>query len=176
MTDAITQEATIIRAVELPQALKKVVEARIKERTERARERAVGTIKNYMEYMAEATERLTKAKETTEKEVKEWAETITRLKEAGFKPETDEWSQDIVVNTKEGRLADLARAIGPLNPNSVDKEIHDAEKKLVRVSIYGLHAKNVKVIYIHKLRETDRCKIVTELIPAKVEHKLVCDV
>jgi hypothetical protein len=167
---------TDTRAVELPQALKKLAEGRVRLLTKRLRECAVGSIRTYTEYLTEAAEKLSKAEETATKEVQEWAENITRLKEAGFKPETNDWDLDIVVNINERRLPDVARAIGPLNEESIDKSLHDHTKGLVKVRIYGLKVRNVKVVYIHKLKPTDRCKIVEELVPAKVEHRLVCDV
>lgn len=164
------------RAVEIPASIRKLADARFKQVEEENRSSAIRSIRYHVESATEATDRLTKVKETTSVEVQEWAEVQAKLKDAGFKFETEKWNLHLKVTTTERKLVELARAIGPLDPNTVEKELFDAEKKLVKVLIRGLKYPKVKVIYIHKLRETDRCKIVTELVPAKVEHKLVCDV
>jgi hypothetical protein len=173
---AAVQSSDDNRKVEIPHAIKKLADARFKERVEQERNSALGCIRTYTEYLSEAATKLSKANETVSVEIQVWAETQAKLKAAGFKVETDRWNLNLVVKTSERKLAELARAIGPLDPNTVDKDLFDAEKKLVRVAIQGLKCPRVKVIYIHKLKDTDRCKIVEELIPAKIEHKLVCDV
>ena len=161
---------------ELPPTLKRLAEARTKSAAEKIKRRAAETIKDYSRYLLEASERLSNAAELASKEVDQWVDAVARLKEAGFRPETNDYDLEIIVRVKESRLPDVARAIGLLNNDSVCKYLKDGEKKLVTVHIWSVKYPNVKVIYIHKLKETDKCRTEVVEVPAKIEHKLICEV
>ena len=162
--------------VEIHTALKRLAETRTKSAAEKLRRRATENIKDYSKYLLEASERLSNAAELAKKDVDQWVEALARLKEAGFKTETNDYDMEIVVRIKESRLPDVARAIGLLNKDSANKYLKDGEKKLVTVHVWSVKYPNVKVIYVHKLKATDRCRIEVIEVPAKVEHKLICEV
>jgi hypothetical protein len=68
----------------------------------------------------------------------------------------------------------VAKAIGRLDPRTVEKEVADPDKKLVRVTLRAFHFPEVRVSYLRKLKDTDQCRIEAVEVPARVEHRLVC--
>lgn len=161
-------------AVSIPAKLRKLAALRAKRHAEQTRQWALDCIERYSKYMAEEAKKADRAEEEAAKAVGKWAEAIAKLKAAGFKVETKDYTLDIVVRTTEKKLTRVYKAIGRLDPETVCKELADAEKELVKVSIDSAHYPRVTVVYHHKLRPNDKCRIEKVEVPAKTEYQLVC--
>ena len=168
-------DPTVDGTVTMPASVRRLMEARTRAFALEERESARRTLDHYATMVREGTERLLKAEETAREKVARWAEALAALKAAGCKPQTKSYSLDITVDVRERRLADVARAVGHLDPDSLDKDIVDAGKKLVRVSHTVARFPFVTVRYVRKLTADDRCRIVGTEVPARVEYALVCD-
>jgi len=169
------KELPMTTSIDLPRKLRRLAQAKLTEEAKRIKRWATSNVAAYAEYLKDATERLTKADQLAEEGVAKWAEAIGKLKRAGFKVTTSEYGLDLTVTTTRKKLPQVYHAIGKLNPETLCKDIADAEKKLVRVSINAVKYPNVSVVYLHKLRDTDKCKIESVSVPARVEHRLVCE-
>ena len=158
----------------IPKNLRRKVQEKIEEHACRIRRWARGNIDAYSEWLKTETEKFLTADERATEEVNKWAEALAKLKQAGFKVTTSDSSLDLSVLTTQKRLTAVYHAVGRLDARSVSKDIADAEKKLVRVSITSANYPNLTVVYLHKLRNSDKCQIVSEVIPERTEHRLVC--
>jgi hypothetical protein len=147
---------------------------KVAERTAQIKRWAMSNIESYAQYLKTETEKLQRAEETAEAEVAEWQESLEKLRAAGFRPKVSKHTLDIVLDTKMSRLTEVAKAIGRLDPKSLDKDIADAKKKLVKVSIRGARFSKVKVVFVRKLLPTDKCQIEEVKVPETVEYRLVC--
>ncbi len=161
--------------VTLPTSVRRLMEVRTRQWADEEKDNAHRNLSYHADAVKAATERLLKADETAQEKVAKWAEAIAALKAAGFKPQTKSYCLDISVEVKEKRLADVARAVGHLDPDTIDKDIVDPGKKLVRISHAVARYPFVTVNYVRKLKADDKCRIVTEEVPARVEHRLVCE-
>lgn len=155
-------------------SMQKVVEKRLADRTRRLRQWAEGSIRTYTEYLQAETQKLVNAEKTAREEVDKWAEALQALKQARLKAETNDWDLGIVVQTTEKSLTKVYKAIGRLDPQTLEKDIQNAEKKTIRVALRSVKYPNVTVVYVRKLKDGDKCKIETVDVPATKEHRLVC--
>jgi hypothetical protein len=162
-------------AVPVPAAVKKLAETKRKKRADRIRRWAQDNIAQWAENLKEETQKLARAEEKAADEAAKWAQAVARLRAAGFKVELSDYDFDVTVKTTRKKLTDVYRAIGRLNPQSVAKSIVNAKKKLIRVAIDSVAYPFVTVVYVHKLGPNDKCKIVEEKVPARVQHNLVCE-
>src|SRR4051794_30224740 len=117
------------------QRLPRHVWNKLDEHASRLKRWARGNIDAYTNWLKTETEKLLGADEQALKDVTAWAEALSKLRRAGFKVETTEYGLDLKVVTTRKKLTRVYHAIGKLDPQSVCKEVADAEKKLVRVSI-----------------------------------------
>ncbi len=158
----------------LPAKLRRLKEARLKQHVAYEKDSALANVKYHARLLQQYTEVLEKAEESVAEKVERWAEALFLLKRAGFKPQTTTYGLDLIVDVKK-RLADVTRVLGHLDEATMDKDIIDGEKKLVRVSISPARYKFVTVRYVRKLKDGDQCRIVTTEVPARVEFSLVCE-
>ncbi|HYH66336.1 MAG TPA: hypothetical protein VD866_16710 [Urbifossiella sp.] len=161
--------------VTLPASVRRLMEARTRQWADEEKDNARRNLTYHSDAVKATTERLLKAEETAKEKVAKWAEAIAALKSAGFKPRTQTYSLDITLDVREKRLSDVARAVGHLDPNTIDKDIVDAGKKLVRISHSLARYPFVTVRYVRRLTDEDRCRIVATDVPARVELSLVCE-
>ncbi|QDU20589.1 hypothetical protein [Urbifossiella limnaea] len=159
----------------LPAKLRRLKEARLRQHVASEKDSALANVKYYARLVQQYTDALEKAEEATAEKVEKWAEALFLLKRAGFKARTTTYGLDIAIDIKEKRLADVTRVLGHLDEATMDKEVVDGEKRLVRVSISPARYKFVTVRYVRKLKDGDQCRIVTTEVPARVEFALVCD-
>ncbi|MFO0798334.1 MAG: hypothetical protein U0804_12725 [Gemmataceae bacterium] len=159
----------------LPAKLRRLKEARLKQHMAQEKDSALANVKYHAKLLQQYTEALEKAEETTVEKVEKWVEALHLLKRSGFKARTTTYGLDITVNVREKRLVDVARVLGHLDEGTIDKEVVDGEKRLVRVSISPARYKFVTVRYVRKLKDGDQCRIVGTEVPARVEYALVCD-
>ena len=159
----------------LPKKMHRKVQAKIDEHAARIRRWARGNIDAYSEWLKSETAKFLTADEKAAEDVTKWAEALSKLRRAGFKVKTTECGLDLKVVTTRKKLTAVYQAIGRLDPQSVCKDIADPAKKLVRVSINSVQYPFVTVVYDHKLRDTDKCRIESVTVPEHVEHRLVCE-
>ncbi len=159
----------------LPAKLRRLKEDRLRQHVAYEKDSAMANVKYHARLLQQYTEALEKAEEATAEKVEKWVEALFLLKRAGFKTRTTTYGLDIVVDVKEKRLADAARVLGHLDETTIDKEVVDGAKRLVRVSISPARYKFVTVRYVRKLKVGDQCRMVTTEVPARVEYALVCD-
>ncbi len=161
----------------IPPKLKKRAEEMARKKADNTRRSATQSAKYYASEAAKQSERAEKAEVEARKEAEAWAEAWSLLTKAGFKPEEHGWQTfGIVVHTTEDKLTKLYNTIGRLNEDEMEKEIEDAAKKTVKITIPAVKYPNVRVSFIRKLTDSDKCKIVEEVVPSRVEARLVCGI
>lgn len=148
-----------------------------KEYAERDVRIAFQNIKYQTEQILREREKAEKAKESNEEQADLWCQAWTLLAKGKFHPREIDWARwRIQVDTTEKKLAKLAKLIGRLDMDNADKEVADAAKRTVKITAYSIKYPFVKVVWEHTLTEKDKCRIEEEVVPAKVQHNLVCDV
>ena len=133
---------------------------------------------SYAEYLRKQTEEFAAADATAARLAEEWAEAMAKLKAAGFKPRASRWSGefDVTLTVKKRQLNRLYHAIGRLDGKKLCKDIHDAQNREVAVTMPSVAYPFLAVTYVHKLGPKDKCQIEAVEVPARTEHRLVCEV
>lgn len=147
----------------------------IKQQTERLKWRATNELNYAQKNLASALEQLQNAEDKAREGVEKLAEALNLLRKAGFKPKVDDYYLKLYVHTTQDRLKEVYKAIGKLDPRTIDKDLLDGAKGLVKVSLYSEKFPMVKVLFKRKLGPKDPCKVVTIDVPAKKEFRLVCN-
>lgn len=129
-----------------------------------------GDIENWSEFLRKKAAELANVEAAVEQETARFAEAVAKLRAAGVKF-TPTWGLNIEVATTKKGLGKVYKAIGRLDGAKQGKEIHDAGKKLVKVTLPAVAYPFVSVSFVHKLTETDRCRIETETV---TRTRLVC--
>lgn len=163
-----------------PMVSRKVAELarkKAEEQTRATNNSETSNLKYYSELLTKSAEKIRTAGEDAQKRAEEWAEAWSLLARAGLDPQEHEWNRwRIEVAVTEKQLKKVYDAVGRLNESEMEKDIECAEKKLIKVTMPSVKYPNVRVSFVRKLTEADTCKIVEEVVPARVEHRLVCGV
>lgn len=131
------------------------------------------TAASYRRWMEEAQRKLDQLEETVTEEVTRTVGCRRALEAAGFHVEPV-YGLVHLVHTTEDKLPEVYRAIGRLDGQSVVKDIADAKKKLLTVTVRSAICPNIRVTYSKKLRKTDRCRIEKVREKATTRAVLVC--
>ena len=158
----------------IPRKIQRLAAIKLAERKRNARRWAQDSIKSYAEYLKAETEKLERLDETVSREVDQFIEALVKLRQAGFKA-TNPWALELKVETTKRRLTDVYRAIGRLDGAKARKDIRDAKKGLVVVTLPSVNYPDLEVSFVHKLSDADRCRIESVEVPARTEHRLVCE-
>jgi hypothetical protein len=129
-----------------------------------------GDIKTYAQFLHEQTEALGLVEETVGQEAALFAEAVAKLRAARVKF-TVSYGWRLEVETTKKSLKKVYEALGRLDGSKQGKEILDAGKKLVKVTLPVVAYPEVYVSFPHKLTESDKCRIETV---TETRTRLVC--
>lgn len=97
-----------------------------------------------------------------------------KLKAAGFECFIADWDMTVNVDIEEAQIPAVYEIVGRLKGEEAEKEIVDAKKRLVRVTVEPADYPFVRVSYQTKLAKNAKCRIETIRHKATREKKLVC--
>lgn len=146
-----------------------------KDAVESEKRNAKYNIEMYARSLAREVEREAKAEEECAKKAELWAECVTKLNAAGLTPD-EGWRFNLKLLVDQKQLKLVYRAVGRLDGKQQEKDVENGEEGTVRVTLPSIKYPFLKVSYVRKLTAADKCKIVTEEVPARTEHRLVCGV
>lgn len=129
----------------------------------------------YARSIAREVEREKNAEAECAKNAKLWVECVTKLREAGFTPD-EGWRFNLKLKVDQEQLKLVYRAVGRLDGKQQEKDVEDGAEGTVRITLPSIKYPFLRVSYVRKLTAADKCKIVTEEVPARTEHRLVCGV
>lgn len=162
----------MIEAVsDLAPSIRRLAERRVKQRAEQKRTWARENLKVYAEWVKTETEKLLNAEAEAEAEVAGWAEALSLLKRARIPVSTSPFNLDLEVETTQRKLVAVYRVVGRLDGANARKEVADAGKNLVRVTLRAVKFPCVRVTYLRTLKPTDTCRI--EVVRSE-RAELVC--
>lgn len=156
--------------VKLKKKDRDLVARKLADRLAYKRNDIAGDIRTYAQFLADRTEALAKVEDVVEQEAAQFADAVAKLRAARVKFIASYGWRLEVETTKKG-LMKVYKALGRLDGSKQGKEILDADKNLIKVTLPAAAYPCVHVSFPHKLTATDRCRIETV---QETRTRLVC--